>query len=104
MEDHSTHHWSEGLSSVIYAINTRTTHTTKKTPYHLVFGRELKTDKHYWNGLYDAAVNNDIQMDDLVIDKIEVIDNPVRDEPSQILLQSKDLCCKSGKNKFIYSN
>jgi hypothetical protein len=29
MEDHSTNHWADGLSSVIFSINTRITHTTK---------------------------------------------------------------------------
>jgi hypothetical protein len=47
MDDRSTHHWFEGLSTVIYAINNRTTHITKKTPYQLVFGQEPKTNMFY---------------------------------------------------------
>ncbi|CAF1582010.1 unnamed protein product [Didymodactylos carnosus] len=69
------HHWLEGLSSVIYAINNRTTHTMKKSPYQVVFGQDIKTNMIYWKGLYDAAVENDVSADDLIIDKIDSVDD-----------------------------
>lgn len=102
MDDHSTHHWSQGLPSVIYAINNRTTHTTKKTPYQLVFGQEPKTDMVYWKGLYDAAVKNDVSMDDLIIDKIDRTDDP--QIASETIVESKKSSYPSGNNQFIYSN
>ena len=47
MDDHSSNHWSLGLLSVNFHINTRTTHTTKKTPYQLVFGQHPRTNVQY---------------------------------------------------------
>lgn len=70
MEDHESTHWSLGLPSVIFRINTRTTHTTRKTPYQLVFGQNPRTNTHYWECLYDEAKDKDIQLNDLIIDKI----------------------------------
>lgn len=70
MDDNSTNHWSEGLSTVIYQINTRTTHTTKKTPYELVFGQKPKSNFHYWKSLHDSALHDAVVYDDLLIDKI----------------------------------
>ena len=70
MDDNSTNHWSEGLSTVIYQINTRTTHTTKKTPYELVFGQKPKSNFHYWKSLHDSALNDAVVYDDLLIDRI----------------------------------
>lgn len=81
MEDHSSNHWSLGLATVIYAINTRTTHTTKKTPYQLVFGQNPRTNIHYWKSLHDAAMNEDIEMNDLVIDKINLNKTNIITEP-----------------------
>jgi hypothetical protein len=48
MDNHETTHWSEGLAPIIFAINTRTTATTKKMPYQLVFGQDPRADYHYW--------------------------------------------------------
>ena len=70
MDDKSTNHWSEGLSTVIYQINTRTTHTTKKTPYELAFGQKPKSNFHYWKSLHDSALHDAVLYDDLLIDKI----------------------------------
>jgi hypothetical protein len=84
MDDHSTHHWSEGLSPVIFAINTRTTHTTKKTPFELVFGQQPRSDMHYWTALHDATIDTDIQMDDLISDKTGPNDNQVIYEQSRV--------------------
>jgi hypothetical protein len=101
MDDHSTHHWSEGLAPVIHAINTRTTHTTKKSPYQLVFGQQPRTNIHYWKSLHDAALTNDIQMDDLIIDKLNPIDAQITPQQTNSSLQSKDLLNESGYRKFI---
>jgi len=96
MDDHLTHHWSEGLSSVIFAINTRTSHITKKTPYQLVFGQEPRADYHYWKALNDAAANYDIEMDDMIIDRIESSVNEEVAKQSEVLLDSTHLDDQSG--------
>ncbi|CAF3853491.1 unnamed protein product [Rotaria magnacalcarata] len=44
MEDNSSNHWSLGLPCVIFRINIRSTHTTRKTPYQLVFGQNPRTN------------------------------------------------------------
>ena len=69
MEDHSTDHWSDGLAPVIFSINTRTTCTTKKTPYQLVFGQDIRADRHHWNSIHESAKRNNIVINDLLIDK-----------------------------------
>jgi hypothetical protein len=104
MEDHSSVHWTEGLPSVIYSINTRTTHTTKKTPYQLVFGQEPRTNSHYWQSLHDAASTDDIQMDDLIIDKLKPNDIDIMCEKSDLLLLSKDSNIKSGLTNLSIFN
>lgn len=70
MDDNSTEHWSQGLLTVIYAINTRTTHTTKKSPYELVFGQTPRSNLHYWKDLHDLASQDLVEYGDLIIDKI----------------------------------
>jgi hypothetical protein len=74
MEDQSTNHWTEGLASVIFSINTRTTFSTKKTPYQLVFGQDTRANKHYWESIYEAALDDPIILNDLIIDKIQPFD------------------------------
>ncbi|CAF0929793.1 unnamed protein product [Adineta ricciae] len=69
MEDHSTDHWSDGLPPVIFSINTRTTCTTKKTPYQLVFGQDIRAGRHHWNSIHESAKRNNIVINDLLIDK-----------------------------------
>ena len=70
MEDHSTDHWSDGLLPVIFSINMRTTCTTKKTPYQLVFGQDLRAGQHHWNSIHESAKRNNIIINDLFIDKL----------------------------------
>lgn len=72
MDDHASNHWSEGLPQVIYYINTRTSHTTKKTPYELVFGQKPRSNFHYWKSLYDSSLVDVLVYDDLLIDKITI--------------------------------
>ncbi|CAF1040760.1 unnamed protein product [Didymodactylos carnosus] len=43
--NHSTH-WSDGLLSVVYVINTRVSSTTKTTPYETMSG--TKTTLKFW--------------------------------------------------------
>lgn len=96
MDDHSTNHWSEGLSSVIFAINTRMSHITKKTPYQLVFGQEPRANIHHWKSLHDTAVINDVEMDDLLIDKIGTVNNEIVMKESAIASDSNQLHNESG--------
>ena len=85
MEDHSSDHWSLGLPSVIYQINTRTTHITRKTPYQLVFGQNPRSNVYYWRSLHDAAMGSDIEMNDLIIDKIHIMNSNIADQRSQTI-------------------
>ena len=71
MDDHETTHWSKGLPSVIFSINTRTTATTKRTPFQLVFGQDPRTDYHHWRAVYDASLNGPVEIDDLLIDFVK---------------------------------
>lgn len=86
MEDHGSSHWALGLPSVIFRINTRTTHTTRKTPYQLVFGQNPRTNAHYWQSVHDAAMDRDVIINDLVIDKITHSDANVTIEKSELVL------------------
>ncbi|CAF4924718.1 unnamed protein product [Rotaria socialis] len=70
MEDNSSNHWSLGLPSVIFRINIRKTHTPRKTLYQLVVGQNPRTNAHSWQSLHDAAMNDDVEMNDLIIEKL----------------------------------
>ena len=71
MDNHETTYWSEGLPPIIFAINTRTTATTKKTPYQLVFGQDPRADYHYWREVHDASLSGTVEIDDLQIESVE---------------------------------
>ena len=71
MDNHETAHWSEGLPPVIFAINTRTTATTKKTPYQLVFGQDPRANYHYWREVHDASLSGTVEIDDLQIESVK---------------------------------
>lgn len=73
MDDHQTTHWSEGLGPTIFSINTRTTCTTKSTPYQLVFGQNLRSDLHYWRSVHDASMACNVEIDDLQIDSVPLL-------------------------------
>ncbi|CAF1407977.1 unnamed protein product [Rotaria sordida] len=90
MEDHLTHPWTAGLPSVIFFINTRTTHTTKKASYQLIFGQDPRTNNHYWESLHDAALTDDVSVGDLIVDKIT---------PS-----NKSIICEQLHSAFISKN
>ena len=79
MDDHQTTHWSEGLGATIFSINTRTTFTTKKSPFQLVFGQEPRSDSHHWRAVQDAAIAGDLEFDDLLLDSV----------PMQLLASNK---------------
>ena len=96
MEDHSTNHWAEGLPSVIFSINTRTTFTTKTTPYQLVFGQDARANRHYWDSLYDSAIDDNIVVNDLIIDKITQFEKDEQNQDSGSSSISKTSCTKSG--------
>ncbi|CAF1690116.1 unnamed protein product, partial [Adineta ricciae] len=51
--------WSKGLGPVTHAINTSTTHTTKKTPYEVVFGQLPRSDFEMWKKLCEAGVEDE---------------------------------------------
>ena len=71
MDNHETAHWSEGLPPVIFAINTRTTATAKKTPYQLVFGQDPRADYHHWREVHDASLSGIVEIDDLQIESVK---------------------------------
>lgn len=71
MDDHKTTHWSEGLPPIIFAINTRTTATTEKTPYQLVFGQDPRANYHYWREVHDASLSGTVEIDDLQIESVK---------------------------------
>ena len=96
MEDHSTDHWADGLAPVIFSINTRTTSTTKKTPYQLVFGQDIRADRHYWNSIYESAKINNILINDLLIDKIGDVYNEISNEELQTFTISEPINIDSG--------
>ena len=83
MDDHGTTHWSEGLAPVIFAINTRTTATTKKTPFQLVFGQDPRADSHYWRAVHDASLTGLVEIDDLLIDTIQKPSQSPANEPKR---------------------
>lgn len=78
MDDHQTNHWSEGLGPTIFSINTRTTYTTTKTPYQLVFGQDPRSDSHHWRAVHDASVNGDVEIDDLQIDSVPLMSSVIK--------------------------
>lgn len=98
MEDHSTNHWAEGLASVIFSINTRTAFSTKKTPYELVFGQDIRTNNHYWESIYDSALTDSVTIDDMIIDKIPLSNTSITSERrnSSIMLNSINLHTERG--------
>lgn len=69
MDDHGSSRWSEGISPVIFAINTRSTCTTKKSPYEMVFGQDplihvqsgVQSEDHSSDDTFlDQGVNSDV--------------------------------------------
>ena len=78
MDNHKTTHWSQGLSPVIFAINTRTTATTKKTPYQLVFGQDPRADYHYWREVHNASLTGSVEIENLQIESAKKLPNLLR--------------------------
>ncbi|CAF1383338.1 unnamed protein product [Adineta ricciae] len=52
--------WLKGLGPVTHGINTSTTHTTKKTPYEVVFGQLPRSDFEMWKKLSVQSTNSPI--------------------------------------------
>ena len=96
MEDHKTHHWAEGLPSVIFSINNRTSFSTKKTPYELVFGQDARANSHYWKSVCDSSILHSTFMKDLMIDTLEPTDESVMDEQPQLSTCSDEGDLESG--------
>ena len=100
MDAHSSNHWSLGLASVIFHINTRTTHTTKKTPYQLVFGQHPRTNVQYWKHLHESTMSGDIVMNDIIIDKISPINGSVIHDISPLGSTSDQFDSNRGRKYF----
>ena len=62
----------------------------------MVFGQELRANIHYWKSLHDTAVINDVEMDDLLIDKIGTVNNEITMKESVTASDSNHLYNESG--------
>ena len=85
MGDRYNNHQSLGLPSVIFQVSTRITHITRKSPYQLVFGHNSKTNVHYWQSLHDATMSSDIAMNELIINKIDIMNSNIAVRRSQVI-------------------
>ncbi|CAF4445361.1 unnamed protein product [Rotaria sp. Silwood2] len=62
MSTNNTSHWSEGLLSVVYRINTRVSDVTNTSPYQVMFRQPPRSDSEFWKlvqqyGIDDASNN-----------------------------------------------
>ncbi|CAF4136195.1 unnamed protein product, partial [Adineta steineri] len=56
----------------------------------LVFGQDIRTNSHYWESLHEAVLTNDVQMDDLVVDKIiPSVKNIICEQSHSTLISNK---------------
>ncbi|CAF1179565.1 unnamed protein product [Adineta ricciae] len=73
--------WSKGLGPVTHAINTSTNHTTKKTPYEVVFGQLLRSDFEMWKKLCEAGVEDE---ENLPVDFVQSLNQAAQSVNSPI--------------------
>ena len=101
MEDQSNNHWAAGLPAVIFAINTRTSFSTKKTPYQLVFGQDIRANSHYWQSVADAIPTDAILINDLIVDAIEPSETEAMNEQSELTVAAGSIRGESGKRELM---
>ncbi|CAF0983467.1 unnamed protein product [Didymodactylos carnosus] len=67
LQTNNTTHWPEGLSPVVYGINTRTSDTTRATPYEIMFGQHSRGDSEFWKIVKDQDIVDEEHLRQLII-------------------------------------
>ncbi|CAF3709427.1 unnamed protein product [Rotaria socialis] len=75
MQHNHTDNWSKGLGPVVYAINTSVVKITNKTPYEVIFGEGLRSDFEIWKAISQSGVEDEENLPDNFIRKINGCDD-----------------------------
>ncbi|CAF4636051.1 unnamed protein product, partial [Didymodactylos carnosus] len=59
MSSTNSEHWSDGLLSVVYGINTRVACGIKCTPYEVMFGQKPRSDSDFWRIIKDQNIEDE---------------------------------------------
>ncbi|CAF4456459.1 unnamed protein product [Didymodactylos carnosus] len=106
LQTNNTTHSSEGLLPVVYGINTRTSDTTKATPYEIMFGQHPRGDSEFWKIVKDQDIvdeehlpspiesiqDNDVDKE-ISVSTSKTIDNIIDNIDHQESLHNSNVTC-----------